>query len=254
MNQSTSAVSNGTPNSPGMDTNQPSITSWKTLVAVMAALGTVGGIVLHVIGYVFHQTYLTTWNIDTGLFPKSMDDTAMAGYYAFMDRSVIFLSAIIESSYLLIGLAFLLFAATFIALHFGKASEQSRLAPRVWRLPEWIRDFVVSLVASVGTVALLPIVLIGLVSILLIPAAGGEAVGKQVAKSQQEKFAAGCSSEYGKDKCIELRRDGKIVTRGFLIDSSTTHVALYDVDEMQPRVIERAGTEFIARSRASGSK
>ena len=104
----------------------------------------------------------------------------------------------------------------------------------------------VSLVASAGTVALFPIVLIVLISILLIPAAGGEAVGKQAAKNQQEKFSAGCSAEYGKEKCIELRRDGKVVTRGFLIDSSTTHVALYDVDEKRPRVIERAGTEFVA--------
>lgn len=126
MKQSTSAVSNDVPNSPGMGPSQFSEISWKTLVAAMAAFGTAGGIVLHVLGYVFHQTYLTAWNIDTGLFPKSMDDTAMAGYYAFMDRSVNILSAIIESAYLLIGFALLLFAATYrIALRENERAEQA---------------------------------------------------------------------------------------------------------------------------------
>lgn len=254
MNRSTSAISKDAQNLPDMGPSLFSEVSWKGLVAAMAAFGTVGGIVLHVLGYVFHQTYLSTWNIDTGLFPKSMDDTAMAGYYAFMDRSVNILSAVIESAYLLIGFALMLFVATFIALHFGKSGEKRKLAPRVRCLPEWMRDFAVSLVASAGTVAMFPLALIVLISILLIPAAGGEAVGKQVAKNQQEKFLAGCGSEFGRDKCIELRREGKVVARGFLIDSSTTHVAVYDVEEKRPRVIERAGTEFVARSHSSGNK
>ena len=127
MNQSTSAVSTGAPNPPDMGPTQSLAISWKTLVAAMATLGTVGGIVLHVLGYVFHQTYLTTWNIDAGLFPKSMDDTAMAGYYAFMDRSVIILSAIIESAYLLISFALVLFVVTFIELRFMITREQIKL-------------------------------------------------------------------------------------------------------------------------------
>lgn len=253
MDQSTSAEVKNEPISTDKETGPSAIFSWKTLVAAIAAFGTIGGIVLHVLGYVYHQAYLTTWNIDAGLFPKSIDDVAMLGYYALMDRSLYILLAIYENLLLLTFFATGLIGYAYVLLRFGNSDKQSKLAYMVRRVPERMRDLLVSTVAAIVAVAVFPVGLVVALFVMLVPAVAGEAVGKQVAKNQKEKFVAGCSSEYGKEKCIELRRDGKVVTRGFLIDSSTTHVAIFDVDERQPRVIERAGTEFFARSRVSGN-
>lgn len=41
--------------------------SWDTWVKGLTAIGAVGGLVMHLIGHISHQTYLTAWGIDPGL-------------------------------------------------------------------------------------------------------------------------------------------------------------------------------------------
>jgi hypothetical protein len=45
--------------------------------------------------------------------------------------------------------------------------------------------------------------------------------------------------------CSDISRDGKLLARGFLIDSSASHIALYDVDVKKARLFERDKTEVI---------
>ncbi|WP_143696844.1 hypothetical protein [Variovorax sp. YR752] len=43
---------------------------------------------------------------------------------------------------------------------------------------------------------------------------------------------------------MELRKGSDVVAKGFLITSSPTHIAIYDVQMRAARALERGGTEL----------
>ena len=55
----------------------------------------------------------------------------------------------------------------------------------------------------------------------------------------------GCDAQPSGRRCIDLRKDGKTFARGFPIDSSESHIALFDVIEKRARALERDGTELL---------
>lgn len=231
---------------PPMQT-QPLSFPWGLLAKILAIVGTVGGVVIHVIGYVCHATYLRAWGIDPGLFPKSIDDLAITGYYALMDRSVSLLSLLGEVGYLILGGGVAMTIYLFVLCRLDRSDKPKRASRVLRRIPEWARDLLKSAYLVALTFSSFPAALVLVIVVLVLPAGCGEAVGKNIAEREQGKFSAGCDSAVGEQKCIELHKEGKLVARGFLIDSSTSHVAIFDVDSERSRAIERAGTELFAR-------
>lgn len=220
--------------------------SWGLLAKILATVGTVGGVVMHVIGYVCHATYLRAWGIDPGLFPKSIDDLAITGYYAFMDRSVTFLSLLETQALSLVGYGSVVVAYFFVLFRFARSDKSDKVLHKLRQTPGWVRDLLKSAGIVAAAFTSLPVALMLVIVVLVLPAGCGEAVGKVIAEREQEKFSTGCDSALGKQKCIELHKEGKLIARGFLIDSSTSHIAIFDADSERPRAIERSGTEVLA--------
>lgn len=219
--------------------------TWASLAKIMAAVGTVGGLVMHLVGYITHQSYLTAWGIDPGLFPKAVDDIAMTGYYAVIDRSASILSIMKDEAWKLLGPGVAIMVYAFILLRLSKSEKRKKIVRVFQQIPDWVSDLAKSLGVTTVVLGSVPIALFLTIFALFVPAIFGHTYGISLAEREQKTYMAGCT-QAGSSKCIELRKDGKTIARGFTLESSTSHLAIFDVHEMRARAIERAGTELIA--------
>lgn len=231
------------------DSGQPPTTSkalsWSSFATVIAALGTIGGLVFHLMGYISHHTYLSAWGIDPGLFPKATDATIIDGFYAFIDRSAMVMSAIQDGAGKFLTAGVMVAVYLFVLFRAGKserAGERARWLSN--SVPAWLGDVGRSLMLTFLTIFGIPVALVFIVFVLAIPAVFAERFGYSQAEREMAKFLRGCELASGVGRCVELQKDGKTIARGFLIESSESHVALFDVAMQRARAIERAGTEL----------
>ena len=91
----------------------------------------------------------------------------------------------------------------------------------------------------------IPITLVVLILCMITPAALGEASGVEAAKHDLAYFKKGCEAANIAAGCLELRKGSEVLARGFVIDSTDSHIAIFDVQQQRARALERAGTELI---------
>lgn len=223
--------------------------SWGVLAKLFAGIAAVGGLVLHMMGYISHRTYLSAWGLDPGLFPKPADAIIIHGFYAVVDRTVTMLTVINESGEKLllavIAMATLLFISVGVS-RIGGSGQDTRIHRYFSRLPKWCGDLFASMAVAFSALAVVPVVLAFAVIVLAIPALLGENYGQVAATRERASYEPGCQKKAGAPRCVELRKDGKIAVRGFLIESSESHIAMFDVAEKRARALERSGTELFA--------
>lgn len=227
-----------------IQSNPPSL-SWGSLAKWLGGIGAVGGVILHLMGYISHQAYLEAWGIDHGLFPKPTDATVINGYYAFVERTITFLSAIKQMANYLFWAIPALTLYLFIILRFSKPSRNYKVRNKTQRSGGWVGDLFKSLAVTISTLAGIPIALFFAVFVLAVPVILGQNVGQSNAKNEMVLFREGCDAQPSGRRCIDLRKDGETLARGFPIDSSESHIALFDVDEKRARALEREGTELL---------
>lgn len=197
-------------------------------------------------GYITHQTYLTAWGVDPGLFPKPANEIIMTGYFAIIDRSVSILSAFQKEATILLGSGIAITGYAFVLLRFRRSEKRERALHVLQRTPEWLGDLAKSMGVTLVVLAGVPVALFSTVFVLAIPAYFGNSFGHSHAEKEKVTFMAGCSATLITTKCIEIWKEGRPIARGFLIESSPTHIAVFDVDQMQTRALERAGSELVA--------
>jgi hypothetical protein len=220
------------------------------LTKIIAATGVVGGVILHFLGHVSHNRYLTLWGIDPGQFPKSIDWIGINGYYTLFDRITSIFSALAETwktlALLWLGISgFVLYLYILQRLSKKEPPEQIK----AWFLrycPTWLHPPLLSVVIGGVFTFFIPSVLLVTAMFLAVPDLLGESRGEAAYKADFSKFQKGCENPKPGNICFDLRKDGQAIARGFLIDSSETHIALFDVNQQRARVIERNGTELIA--------
>lgn len=228
---------------------EPKEFPWGALAKGFAGIAAVGGVILHLMGYVSHQAYLETWGIDPGLFPKPTDATVINGYYAFVDRAAALLSAARQGATHFLLAAVIVALYIFILSRIGKLSTSGKLRALVRRTPDWLSDLAKSLVLTLTMLGGIPIALVLAAFVLAVPAILGQNFGQSIAKKEMTVYRDGCNAEGNSRMCVELRKDGKTIARGFLIESSESHVALFDVSEKRARALSRDGMELLVDSR-----
>ncbi|WP_152965083.1 hypothetical protein [Comamonas testosteroni] len=80
-----------------------------------------------------------------------------------------------------------------------------------------------------------PLTLILLTAFMVIPAALGESGGTASAESMNIEMIKGC--ELAKIACVELKKDGDVIAKGFMLDTSASYVAIFDTQIQRSRVI-----------------
>ncbi|WP_157572055.1 hypothetical protein [Hydrogenophaga taeniospiralis] len=219
--------------------------TWQGFLTVTSVLMGASAVLLHLIGSAIHQTYLSQWGIDAGQFPKSTDWLVIQGYYGIWSALGIAFTALLKNApwVILSGIT----VALYLAIVFGSWSPFGTRVDtpnRVSKWPGWARRFfLISVVGGVIAAALLPITLV-LFLLAGIPAVIGKGIGEEVAVKQAQDFATGCAASKG--ACIRLLKEGKLIGEGYLIDSSSSHIAFLDVSLKKARVIARDGLELQA--------
>jgi hypothetical protein len=214
------------------------------IVAALAALAAVGTVLLHTVGAIAHSRYLWFWGVDPNQFPKTTDWTLIFGYYAIFDRAFAALSGVVGGLLWFLGAALL--AAAYVTLLLSVGSGESEGMKRVLiALPERFRSTARRFVLTFLVLCLLPFALALITALIGIPGALGESAGKSSSERKLMDFKKGCLQST--TPCVELRRDGRTLATGYLLDSSESHVAIFDAASKQARTIPLAGVELVVQ-------
>lgn len=228
--------------------------SWSSLAKILGALGAVGGVLLHLMGYVAHRSYMAEWGLDPGLFSKQMDEIAVLGYASIIDRSVSVFSLLADNQGTIASVWVLLSLYIYAVWWMEESPRQAGARQWFGRLPRRWADLVKSAIGSGFVLAIFPAGLSLVLLVLVVPMAIGQGFGRSAAQSEYSRFNKGCERSVTGSRCFEVLKDGRRVAHGFLIDSSSSHIALFDVDKKRARIILREGTELLADERPEAGR
>jgi hypothetical protein len=219
--------------------------SLPTLLSVAAAFAAFGTVTLHFLGEVAHRAYLSAWGIDPGLFPKAADWLLVNGYYVLFDRFFAFLRA--AGSNLLIFAAAAVGAGLYVFVLLTPLGPPST-SKWEWfqKLSPWIQRLIRQTSLTALVIGLLPLALIVVTAFMAIPAIVGETAGRSLAEREESEYLKGCST--AKYSCVEVMKDGATIATGFILESSVSHMAIFDTGLKRGRLLSREGTQVLTRS------
>lgn len=212
-------------------------------LSLLTALIAAGTVTLHLVGAVVHRQYLGHWGINADLFPKSTDWILINGYYGVADSFISFLKAIVGNLLWLATAAVALGLYIFILL--TPWIPASGEAPAwILRQPPWRRRLIRQMLLTALFVVTAPLALFLLTVFIAVPAALGETAGKTAAERATLQHKKGC--DLSKIPCIELKREGNVIGTGFVLDSSPSHIAIFDTQAQRGRVLALDKLEVVS--------
>lgn len=213
------------------------------LFKILAGIAALGALLLHLVGSVWHQSYLTAWNVDPSLFSKSTDWLVILGFQLSVLGSVQLWSKLLASA------AYLVLLSLGISLYWFALSRASSYIDQMdtlpgWalRMPTWLRQVLMRFLLVVGVLFWIPLAIWLLGYLSAVPIALAHTAAKEHAKVEIEQFSKGCGTA-PMSKCFDLLIGTNAVGQGFLIDGSKEYLAFFDVGAKRVRVVQRAGTE-----------
>ena len=224
---------------------------------ILAGTGITAGIILHFIGNVSHEVYLKHWGIAAGQFPKSADWVSTNGYYTLFAQ-IIYFFTYLKTNWLNVlefWITIVLAVAYILLLQYVNKKIDSNKSFEKWlqRRTNFTRLTIqVFFLGTLFSVLMICGVFLA-ISIMALPALVGNSQGKYQAESDQRKFQMGCDKGRQAMECIEIRKDGNVVVKGFIIDSSESRIAVYDVAAQRARVLELQGYEIISNKNDLGN-
>lgn len=236
-------------NNTAIDEDKNALAKIKMLGVALTTTVLLGGVCMHFLGQVSHIYYLNAWGVDHGLFPKPLDWYSLNGYYALSERTVNLVSTLMSDAIVpvTIGVCILAMIYYFRFLKYLSKKANARKPSNSFnKLPNWLRRFLLDIGITVISTTLIPMSLIFISICLLMPSYIGESRGKAAAEKERQAFSLGCGNPKLSIRCFELKRGKEPVAKGYLIDSSLTHIALYDIDTGKARTFERSGLEMEA--------
>lgn len=219
--------------------------SLPTALSLLTALVALGTVTLHLIGDVSHRQYLKFWGIDAGLFPKATDWVLINGYYGVVDRFVAILLAMLRNLHWLAAAAVILGVYLFVLLS-PASGAPGKVPSWLLRQAEWRRRLFRNLLLTGVFVSVAPCALFLFTAFMVVPAALGETAGKAAAENEASEYKKGCNKS--RIPCVELKADGKVLVEGFILDSSPSHIAIFDARLQNGRVIALEKLEVVAHS------
>lgn len=214
-------------------------------LAVATVLASMGGVFLHLCGYIAQRTYLRAFNVDPDSFTREADWLMVNGYYSTMPiNSVVAQSVFSWSSFWLFVWVLLTVAMIrFVSLKEPpewikkiKAKQSSRNSGKSRLITFLVEAFLYSgLVWSIGYLLVLCAILV-----VLVPGVTGERFGESVARKDATAFGTGCVEN---NPCSELWQGDKKIASGFVVATSSEQIAFFDTQIKMVRQVERSGIE-----------
>jgi hypothetical protein len=230
------------------EASKKAVFPWSMLAKIGTAIVAVGGVAFHYMGLVGHMAYLRVSGADAGLFPKPIDWLMTNGAAAFVDRTVVMLAAANTITGKLAGAALLFFVVLTIAFRVFIADgspNRPDAEPASTKASPWTRSVGFGIASTLSMFGAVPIAILVFATLISFPWLMGDAYGTAAAKRERAIFDAGCQTAPSGYRCIDVRKDDQLLVRGFLIESSPTHLAIYDPQTRRTRTIPREGTDLI---------
>ncbi|WP_332741838.1 hypothetical protein [Hydrogenophaga sp.] len=224
---------------------KPRPTTWPGLLGTLTLLVGAATVIFHLLGLVVHQTYLGAWNISSTPFPKSTDWLLLNGYYGVWSGFAMLLSALLKNfHWIAIGATLLLLYLRLLFSSWNAFNYANEKLSWLQYCPAWLKQ--IGLWISAGTLVAALLIPLTLVLFLLIglPARVGKTIGIETFASHFKDAVKGC--EASKGSCIQIFKNGEPIGTGYLLDSSSTHLAYYDTQLKRARVIPIHGLEMRA--------
>ncbi|MGJ7500730.1 hypothetical protein ACSFBF_10265 [Variovorax sp. ZT5P49] len=216
--------------------------SLQAVLSVLAALAATGAVCLHLLGGQIHRTYLRQWAVDSDLFPKAADWILSGGYNGLVTFGIQSLTAIFHN-FLWVLLASIPLGVYVWLLLSPLGLDRLQTKQWAWLQTAWgkVAGYVLK---SLLALVFLPFALFLAVAIAAIPAVIAESVGESAAEQELADFHLGC--EKSKAVCVQFLKGGNEVAKGYILDSSPSHIALFDVNLQRSRTLPREGLEGVA--------
>jgi len=212
-------------------------------LSLLTAVAASGGVTLHLMGNATHTTYLGNWGLDAGLFPKATDWMLITGYSTAFDRGVAILK-LMSANVLWSLVIFLVLSIYFALLQSPLGSGTGKQPAWLERQSERVRRFLRSALSALLFVCALFFLFGALLALAAVPAVLGATAGKAAVERDMKDYAKGCDK--ATSSCVQLKKGNEIVGMGFILDSSPTHIAIFDVTQQRARSIPREGVETVA--------
>ncbi|BBL22680.1 hypothetical protein [Comamonas terrigena] len=216
--------------------------SWSSLAKATAAAIGATATAFNFIGQEAYARYLAHWGFDDGLLPQETSDRVHHGYMAVFESIHTLLNGQF-GAFLLLLIFIVCFIQGWLTSLMKKSPPRDTSAGK-WlkrnadRLPGAFKSFFAAFGTSGLIVVLLYyVVLAAFVALAVAPIIGEHAAGKWAEKKEGE-IKNGCQRNSKHSVCTELTRDGKVVGIGFIIASSTTRIAYFDITANHGRLIK----------------
>lgn len=214
----------------------------QAVLSVLAGLAAAGAVCLHLLGDQIHRTYLRQWAVDADLFPKATDWILSSGYNGLVTFGIQSLVAIFHNFWWVLLASIPL--GTYVWLLLSPLGLD-RIQTKEWR---WLQSrwgrVIGYILRTLLVLIFLPFALFLVVMVAAIPAVIAESVGKSAAEQEQADFQLGC--EKSKAVCVQFLKGESEVAKGYVLDSSPSHIALFDVGLQRSRTLAREGLEGVA--------
>lgn len=191
---------------PNPDKQPATTTLWFSFAKLIATLGSIGGVLLHLIGYISYLSYMSAWGLESGPFHKDIDEVLFMGYLAIMDGSNHALSLIGGHVWAILVVWLSLTAYAFLIFRQDKSDTREKAKQIFQRLPNWVPDLLGSVLGSTLTLALFPIGLLFVLVVTTLPVSIGDSFGRSLADSQYKKSLPDVSMSL---KVIVVLKSGK---------------------------------------------
>lgn len=209
------------------------------LLTLFVAVATV---VLHLMGEELHRAYLRYWHLDAGLFPKTSDWLLIYGYHG---STYVIAEALVLAWHYLAWLpvvvvcfaAYLWLLVKPLSLNGPAGAWRARLPLSLFRALAWLASSILLLVGLVSTMVLVLV-------LALVPALLAQHAGVRMAMKEAEDFRRGC--DQSKAACVLVRKEGRALATGYILESSVTHIALFDANLRRAIALPREGTDTLS--------
>ncbi len=199
---------------------------WLTFTPILGILGYSS---LYLIGVIYHQTYLNHFGVSSGLFEKSPTDYFVHAYSALFQIGTNWLNIISNPTifFSVLGLAFL-FISEILFLNWLPTTAPFKIAgSKIHSSTRFKVPATACLLATAVTSLLLALPLVANL-LLIVPALIGAKSAETSYKREELVFDQGCDRvKKSKNYCVRLLDGENEVARGFIIETSNSHIALY---------------------------
>lgn len=218
---------------------------WAGVIFVATSLVGVATVLFHFLGVVIRQTYLSEFGVDIDLFPKSIDWLLVHGYYGiYSGVGMLFVAIARNVTGVMLLAVFIGLYMRWIVSPWNPFTRVDKMQAWLLRVPAWLRSTLLTGVWGALTGLLLAPLLLALFFLIGIPAKAGKAIGQTLAIDSSEDFIKGC--QLSNSACTQLIKNGEPFGTGYLLDTSSSHLAYFDVALKRARVIPMEGLEMRA--------